>query len=110
MLRLHKDTRGHGTSLEDELFTQCISQFQLHPAPPPLPGYCGAFARLVSPGGRAFANFALPGGRAFANPGAISELLTGHAVSYQNITTRKVLLEKKQIGSPVKERNKLKRL
>ena len=24
------------------------------------PGYCGAFARLVSPGGWAFANFALP--------------------------------------------------
>ena len=45
------------------------------PSPPP-PGYCGALARLVSPGGGAFANFALPGGRAFANPGAISELLT----------------------------------
>ena len=41
------------------------------PPPPPRPGYCGAFARLVSPGGGAFANFALPGGRAFANPGAI---------------------------------------
>ena len=43
--------------------------------PPPLPtppGYCGAFARLFSPGGGAFANFALPG----ANPGAIIELLT----------------------------------
>ena len=42
--------------------------------PPPHPprGYCGAFARLVSPGGGAFANCALPGGRAFANP----ELLT----------------------------------
>ena len=35
------------------------------------PSHCGAFARLVSPGGGAFANFALPGGRAFANPGAI---------------------------------------
>ena len=37
-------------------------------AQPPLlpPGYCGAFACLVSPGGGAFANFALPGGRAFA--------------------------------------------
>ena len=35
------------------------------------PGYCGAFARLVSPGGGAFANFALPGDRAFANPRAI---------------------------------------
>ena len=43
---------------------------------PPLPGYCVAFARLVSPGGGAFANFALSGGRAFVNPGAIPELLT----------------------------------
>ena len=40
------------------------------------PGYCGAFARLVSPGSEAFANFALPGGWAFANPRAILELLT----------------------------------
>ena len=52
-----------------------ISQFELRPAPPhPPPGYCGAFARLVSPGGGAFAKFVLPGGRAFANPGAIPEL------------------------------------
>ena len=52
-----------------------ISQFQLRPAPPPPNlGYCGAFARLVSPGGGAFAKFVLPGGRAFANPGAIPEL------------------------------------
>ena len=36
--------------------------------PPPPPGYCRAFARLVSSGGGAFANFALPGGQAFANP------------------------------------------
>ena len=47
------------------------------PAAPPPRGYCGAFARLVSPGGGTFANFTLPGGRAFANPGAIPELLTG---------------------------------
>ena len=40
------------------------------------PGYCGAFAHLISPGGEAFANFALPGGWAFANPGAIPKLLT----------------------------------
>ena len=56
------------------------------PRSPP-PGYCGAFAWLVSPGGGAFANFALPGGGAFANfalhggqasayPGAIPKLLT----------------------------------
>ena len=29
--------------------------------PPPPPGYCGAFARLASPGGGGFPNFALPG-------------------------------------------------
>ena len=40
------------------------------------PGYCGAFARLVSPGGGDFANFVLSGGRAFANPGKIPKLLT----------------------------------
>ena len=40
--------------------------------PPPPSGYCGAFARLVTPGGGAFENFTLPGARAFANP----ELLT----------------------------------
>ena len=31
-----------------------------------------------------------------------------HAVSYQNITTQKVLQQKKQIGASVKDRNKLK--
>ena len=71
--------RGGGNTLEgrEVLLPLCISQFQLHPAPPPPPsGYCGAFACLVSPGGGAFENFALPRGRAFANPGAIPELLT----------------------------------
>ena len=65
----------------------CNSQFHLRPAPPPPPGYCGAFVSLVSPGDNAFANFALPGGRAFANPRAIHELFDTHAVSYQNVTT-----------------------
>ena len=58
--------------------------------------------------GGAFANFSLPGGRGFFNPRAIPKLLNTHAVSYQNITTQRVLLEKKQIGSSVKDRNKLK--
>ena len=57
-----------------------LSQFQLCPAaanpPPPPPAYCGAFARLVSPGGGAFAKFALPEGLAFTNPRAIPKLLT----------------------------------
>ena len=38
-------------------------------APCTPPGNCGAFARLVSPGGGVFANLARPGGRAFAHPG-----------------------------------------
>ena len=46
------------------------------PIPLPLPGYCVAFARLVSPSAGAFSNFVQPGGRAFANPGAIPKLLT----------------------------------
>ena len=57
---------------EDKVMHQSIPAA---PSTPP-PGYCGAFARLVSPEGGAFANFELPGGRAFANPGAIPELLT----------------------------------
>ena len=77
---------------------------------PPPPGYFGEFARLVSPGDGAFANFALPGGRAFANPGGHSRAFDTHSVSYQNITTRMVLLEEKQIGSSVKDRDKLKRV
>ena len=60
----------------------------------------------------AFANFALPRGWAFANPGAIGELWTRtqFPIRIIIITTQKVLLEKRQIGSPVKDRNKLKRV
>ena len=58
-------------------------------AQPLSPGYCRAFARLVSPVGGAFANFPLPGGRASANSGAIPELSNTHAVSYQNVAGKK---------------------
>ena len=40
-------------------------------------------------------------------PPGHSRAFDTHAVSYQNITTQKVLLEKTQIGSSVKDRNKL---
>ena len=59
-----------------------------------VPGYCRAFARLVSLGGGTFANFALPGGLAFANPRGQPWNFDKHVVSYQNITTQKMLLEK----------------
>ena len=91
--------RGAGRAVESvfirlSLFKNLISTFKLMhqslpaaPSPPPpphSPGYCGAFARPVSPGGGAFANFALHGGRAFDT----------HEVSYQNLTTQRILLEK----------------
>ena len=63
---------------------------------PSLPGYCGAFARLVIPVGGAFANLALPGGRAFANPGANPELLTRTRFPIEIYTTQRILLEKKK--------------
>ena len=73
------------------------------------PGYCGAFARLVSPMGGAFANFVLPGGRAFANPGTNSWAFDTHAVSYQKITTRRILLGKKADWLICQGQEKLKR-
>ena len=41
-------------------------------------------------------------------PQGYSRAFDTHAVSYQNITTQKVLQQKKQIGASVKDRNKLK--
>ena len=68
-------------------------------APSVPPGYCRAFARLVSPGAGAFANFVLLGGRAFANPSAIPELLT-HTLFPIRIQLHKGFYwERKQIGS-----------
>ena len=80
------------------------------PATPSPPGLLQAFSRLVSPGGGAFANFALRGGRAFANPGAISELFTRTQFPIRIWLHRRIYWKKKQIGSPVKDRNKLKRV
>ena len=52
----------------------------------------------------------LPGGRAFANRRCYSRAFDTHAVSYQNITTQKIFLNKKQIASSVKDRKKLARV
>ena len=70
---------------------------------------CTLHTRLGFRGG-AFDHLVSPGGGAFANSRGHSRAFDTHAVSYQNITTQRVLLEKKQIGSSVKERNKLKRV
>ena len=49
-------------------------------------------------------------GAGLCQPRGHSRAFDTHAVSYQNITTQKVLLEKKQIGSSVKDMNKLLRV
>ena len=79
------------------------------PPPPSLPGYCGAFARLVSPGGGAFANFALPRGPGICQPQGQPRTFDTHAVSYQNMTTGGFYWKYHQIGSSAKDRKKLKR-
>ena len=68
-------------------------------AQPPSPGYCGEFARLVIPSGGALANFALLGDRAFTNlgqepTGPYPRAFDAHVVSYTNITTKRILVEK----------------
>ena len=72
--------RGGGNTQEGREVGVTLFMYQSIPAapssPPPTPGYCGAFAYLVSPGGGTFENFALLRGRAFANPVAIPKLLT----------------------------------
>ena len=59
---------------------------------------------------RGICKFCTARGPGICQPPGHSRAFDTHAVSYQNITTQKVLLEKKQIGSSVKDRNKLKRV
>ena len=77
---------------------------------PPSPGYCGAFACLVSPGGRTFANFVLLGGRASANPEASPELWHARGFLSEYSYTEDFTEKNKQIGSFVKDGKKLKRI
>ena len=57
---------------------------------PPPPGYCRAFVRLVRPGGWGICKFCAARGPGICQPRASDT----HAVSDQNITTRRILLEK----------------
>ena len=88
---------------------QSIPAAAKQPPPPLPPRYCGAFARLVSPGGGVFANFVLPGGRAFANPGDISERLTSKRFPISILLHKGFYWERKQIGSSVMDMKKLER-
>ena len=77
----------------------CISEFHLSPVP----------AVYMSVSGVGHLQIALPW-RCICQPRGHSQAFDTHAVSYQNITAQKVLLEKRQIDSSVKDRNKLNRV
>ena len=90
----------------------CISQFQLRPPPPalfPFRATAGHLPALSVPGVGHLQILHCPGDGLLPTRGH-SRAFDTHTVSIQNITTQKVLLEKKQIGSSVKDRNKLKRV
>ena len=59
---------------------------------------------------RGIRKFCTARGLGICQPRDHSRAFDTHAVSYQNITIHMVLLEEKQIGSSVKDRNKLKRV
>ena len=86
----------------------CISQFHLCPGPPP--GLLRGICTPCQSRGSGICKFSTARGPGICQPRGHSRGFDTHAVSYQNITTRKVLLEKKQIGSSIKDKNKLKRL
>ena len=58
--------------------------------PPPL-GYCGEFARFVSPRGGHLQILLCPGARHLPTPGPTPRLWNPHAVFYQNIATQRIL-------------------
>ena len=93
------------TYMNDGIMHQSIPAAPSHPPPPATAGHLPA---LSVPGVGHLQILHCPGTGHLPTPGQF--LRFWHALSYQNTTTQKVLLEKKQIGSSVKDRNKLKRV
>ena len=80
-------------------------------APSPPPGWLlRDICRPCKSRGWGICKFCTARGPGICQPLGHSRAVDTHAVSYQNINTQRVLLEKKQIGSSVKNRNKLKRV
>ena len=73
------------------------------PRPPPPPPICPPCQSR----GWDICKFYTAQGPGICQPPGHSRAFDTHAASHQNITAKKVLLEKKQIGSSVKDRNKL---
>ena len=92
----------HNASLYASVNSSCVQT-------PPPPATAGHFPALSVPGW-GICKFCAARGPGICQPRGHSWAFDTHAVSQQNTTTQKVLLEKKQIGSSVKDRNKLKRV
>ena len=80
------------------------------PSPPPQPRATAGHLPPCQSRGWGICKLCTARGPGICQPRDHSRAFDTHAVSYQNITTQKVLLEKMQIGSSVKDRNKLKRV
>ena len=80
-----------------------ISQFQVRPAPPP-PGLMRGICPSCQSQGWGICKFCAARGPGICQPQGYSRAFDMHAVSYQNITTQRILLGKKQISSSVKDR------
>ena len=87
----------------------CISQFHLRPAPP-LPPLLQGICLPWQSWGWGICKFFTARVLGICQPRGHSQAPDTYTVAYQNITTRRVLQEKKQIGSSVKDRNKFKRV
>ena len=80
------------------------------PPPPPPPGLLWGIYMPCQSRGWGICKFCTARWPGIRQPPGHSRGFDTHAVSYQNITAQRVLLEKKQIGSSIKDRNTLKRV
>ena len=79
----------------------------MHQSIPPAPNSPGLLRSICPPcqsRGWGICKFCTARGPGICQPRGHSLAFHTHAVSYQNTTTQKVLLEKKQIGSSVKDK------
>ena len=108
-----KTTSGHRIRL---LRSRCLKTLLMHqsippaPSPPSLPELLRSICPPCHSRGWGICKFCTTRGPGVCQPWGHFWAFDTNAVSYQNRTTQKVLLEKTQIGSSVKDRNKLKRV
>ena len=90
-------------------FCLCITQFQLHPAhtPPPLSRLLRGIYPPCQSRGWGICKFCAARGPGICQPQGQPRAFDMHAVSYQNITTQRILLEKQADWLIVQGREKI---